>query len=182
MSEAPKPLPVNGGLRAWFWGRFSQLGLVVAIATFLIDQAHKWWMLLGFGIEKTDRIAVFAFFDLVYVLNTGISYSLFDSKSYSWQLSLAGFAAVVSIALWVWLARAGNNRLMAVSLGLIIGGALGNAMDRILLGGVADFFLLHAYGYSWYVFNVADTAIVAGVVGLLYESVVLSRNKAAKAS
>ena len=59
---------------------------------------------------------------------------------------------------------------MAVSLALIIGGAIGNAIDRLRIGGVADFFSLHAYGYYWYVFNIADVAIVAGVAGLLYES------------
>ena len=68
---------------------------------------------------------------------------------------------------------------MAASLGLIIGGALGNAIDRLLLGGVADFFSLHAFGFYWYVFNIADVAIVAGVVGLLYDSFVPSRNGAA---
>lgn len=59
---------------------------------------------------------------------------------------------------------------MAISLGLIIGGAIGNAIDRLRLGGVADFFSFHAYGFHWYVFNIADVAIVAGVLGLLYES------------
>ena len=81
----------------------------------------------------------------------------------------------------VWLARGAMNGLTAVSIGLLIGGAVGNAIDRLHLGGVADFFLLHAYGYSWYVFNIADTAIVAGVIGLLYDSLRSSRNDAANA-
>ncbi len=68
---------------------------------------------------------------------------------------------------------------MAVSLGLIIGGAIGNAIDRAKLGGVADFFSLHAFGFYWYVFNIADVAIVAGVIGLLYDSLWASRNDAA---
>jgi signal peptidase II len=71
---------------------------------------------------------------------------------------------------------------VAASLGLIMGGALSNAIDRILLGGVADFFSLHAFGYYWYVFNIADMAIVAGVVGLLYDSLAPSRNRAAKST
>jgi signal peptidase II len=74
------------------------------------------------------------------------------------------------VCLWLWLNRSGAGRLMAIGLGLIIGGALGNAIDRLRLGGVADFFSLHAYGYYWYVFNIADVAIVAGVLALLYES------------
>jgi signal peptidase II len=96
------------------------------------------------------------------------------------QTALAVFALLAALVLSVWLARGANNRLMAGSLGMIIGGAIGNAIDRLHLGGVADFFLLHAFGYSWYVFNIADVAIVAGVIGLLYESFRASRNGAAK--
>ena len=78
-----------------------------------------------------------------------------------------------------WLSRA-ENRLTALSLGLIVGGALGNAIDRVILGGVADFFSLHAFGFYWYVFNLADVGIVAGVAGLLYDSFLTSRKDAAK--
>ena len=80
----------------------------------------------------------------------------------------------------VWLARGVTERLVAASLGLIMGGAAGNAIDRLVLGGVADFFSLHAFGFYWYVFNVADAAIVAGVLGLLYNSFGSSRNGASK--
>jgi len=169
-----------GTARSWLWGAYSALGLAVAAATCLIDQAHKWWMLLVYRIEEKGRVAVLPFLDLVYVKNTGISYSMLDQSSYSWQIALASFALMVAVALSIWLARATTNRLMAVSLGLIIGGALGNGFDRILLGGVADFFSLHAFGFYWYVFNIADVAIVAGVAGLLYESLVTSRKDAAK--
>jgi signal peptidase II len=79
------------------------------------------------------------------------------------------FALAASLALAAWLARL-TAPLGAASIGLIIGGAIGNAIDRIAYGAVADFFSLHALGYQWYVFNIADAAIVAGVVGLLYES------------
>ncbi|HXE89239.1 MAG TPA: signal peptidase II, partial [Hyphomicrobiaceae bacterium] len=80
----------------------------------------------------------------------------------------------------VWLARGISSRLAAVSVGLIMGGAVGNAIDRLVLGGVADYIQLHAFGFYWYVFNIADAAIVAGVGGLLYDSLGLSRNRAAK--
>jgi signal peptidase II len=93
---------------------------------------------------------------------------------------LAAFGLAANAALWIRLARGGTSRLLAVSLGLIMGGALGNALDRVVLGGVADFFSLHAFGYYWYVFNIADVAIVAGVGGLLYDSLVASRKDAAK--
>ena len=162
-----------------FWGPWSALGLKVALATLIVDQAHKWWMILAYNIEEKGRVTLTPFLDLVFVKNTGISYSLFDMASYTWQIALAVFAALASLALWMWLAKAGTSRLMAWSMGLIIGGAIGNGIDRILLGGVADFFSLHALGFYWYVFNIADVAIVAGVAGLLYDSLVASRNDAA---
>lgn len=176
MSEAGQ----NGDGGGWLWGPWSGLGFAVAAATALIDQAHKWWMILIFDIAAKGRVTVTPFLDLVFVKNTGVSYSMFDQSSYEGQLLLAAFAAVASLGLWIWLARAGSGRLMAWSLGLIIGGAIGNGVDRVTLGGVADFFSLHAFGYYWYVFNIADVAIVAGVAGLLYESFIASRKAAAK--
>ncbi|WP_072396916.1 signal peptidase II [Hyphomicrobium sp. CS1GBMeth3] len=166
-------------LSRWLWGPYSQLALKVAAAVFVIDQAHKWWMLLVYRIAEKGRVTITPFLDLVFVKNTGISYSLLDQSSYSWQLVLALFSVVVSVALWAWLAAAGTGRLMAWALGLIIGGALGNGLDRVLIGGVADFFSFHAFGFYWYVFNIADVAIVAGVAALLYDSFTGSRNDAA---
>jgi signal peptidase II len=164
---------------SWVWGQYSALGGKVAVVTLLLDQIHKWWMLLVYKIQDKGRVRVTPFLDLVFVKNTGISYSMLDQSSYTWQLALAGFALLATVALWIWLSRGATNRLMAWSIGLIIGGAVGNAIDRVLLGGVADFFSLHAFGFYWYVFNIADVAIVAGVAGLLYESFVSSRNDAA---
>jgi signal peptidase II len=80
-----------------------------------------------------------------------------------------------------WLARGIATKLVAGSVGLIMGGAASNAIDRLVLGGVADFFSLHALGFYWYVFNIADAAIVAGVIGLLYDSLGPSRKDASKA-
>lgn len=169
----------QGRFARWLWGAYSALALKIAATTFVIDQAHKWWMLLIYRIEEKGRVTVTSFFDLVFVKNTGISYSMLDQSSYDWQLVLALFSVVASAALWAWLAGAGTGRIMAWALGLIIGGALGNGLDRVLIGGVADFFSFHAFGFYWYVFNIADVAIVAGVVLLLYDSFVGSRNEAA---
>ena len=163
----------------WLWGPWCRDGAWAAAATFVVDQAHKWWMLKVVGVKEGVRTAVTSFLDIIYVRNTGISYSLFDQKTMSGQYVLAGFAVLASLALWVWMARGGGSRLLAVSLGLIIGGALANALDRVLLGGVADFFSLHAFGFYWYIFNIADVAIVAGVLGLLYDSYGSSRKDAA---
>lgn len=170
-----------GGTRllTWIWGPWSRLGLGAALATLALDQACKWWMLAVFQIEEQGRIEVTPFLDLVFVKNLGISYGV--GAGFVGQSALAAFAILASFAMAVWLARGGSSRLMAVSLGLIIGGAIGNAIDRLHIGGVADFFSLHAFGFYWYVFNIADVAIVAGVIGLLYDSFGPSRKDAAKA-
>ena len=157
-------------LRSPVWSRSAPLALAVLVGTIVIDQLHKWWMLSVYDIETKGRVEIGPFLNLVYVKNIGISYSLFNQESTSGQYLLVAFAVIASIALWLWLNWSRGSRLMALSLGLIIGGALGNAIDRLRLGGVADFFSFHAFGFHWYVFNIADVAIVAGVIGLLYES------------
>ncbi|MDX2289025.1 MAG: signal peptidase II [Hyphomicrobiaceae bacterium] len=189
---------------SWLWGRYSPAALTAVALTASVDQAHKWWMLWGYRREHPElsamswadllttadeqarlgeRFSAGPFLDIVYKKNTGVSFSWLDGTSYGWQLGLAAFAVLVSAAMWAWIARAGTGRLMAVSLGLLIGGALGNAIDRVVLGGVNDYFMPHAFGMYWpAVFNIADVAIVAGVAGLLYDSVVPSRNDAAKPS
>jgi signal peptidase II len=168
-------------LRSWLWGPLSPLGLGVALVTFLIDQAQKTWMLYVYDIGSRGVVTVTSFFDLVLVWNPGISYGLLPQDSAFGRLGLILFALAASLALAVWLARV-TSRISAISIGLIIGGALGNALDRVLYGAVADFFSFHAFGLEWYVFNIADTAIVAGVVGLLYDSMFGGHKKAGKLS
>ncbi len=165
---------------SWFYGPFSSLGLWTAVGTFALDQAHKWWMLLIYRIEEKGRVVVTPFLDWAFVLNRGISYGSFQQDSMTGQYALAAFAVVASIGLLVWLARGVDNNVLAASVGLLIGGALGNGLDRLLKGGVIDYISLHAFGFYWYVFNIADVAIVAGVLGLLYDSWVVSRSQAAK--
>ena len=127
-------------------------------------------MLLIYRIAEKGRVEVTPFLDLVFVKNQGVSYGMFTQGDMTGQYVLALFALVATAGLSAWLARGVDNKLLAVSVGLIMGGALGNALDRVLIGGVADFFSLHAFGFYWYVFNIADVAIVAGVLGLLYDS------------
>ena len=130
--------------------------------------------------QRTGRLGPFV--DIVLARNTGISYGLFQNQGPLGQWILLGFKAVAVLLLVLWLARA-QDRLIALSLGLIIGGAIGNAIDRLAYGWVADFVFFHIstanWRFDWYVFNLADVAIVAGVIGLLYESLVMDR--AAKA-
>lgn len=166
--------------KPWLWGPLSPWGLGLAALVVVIDQLHKAWMLGPYDIQSKGRVAVAPFLDLTYVVNKGVSYGLLPMNSRLGQWLLAGFAGLAVVAMAVWLARGVTSRLLAASLALVMGGATSNAIDRLVLGGVADFFLLHAMGYQWYVFNVADIAIVAGVLGLLYDALGLSRKDASK--
>jgi signal peptidase II len=156
-----------------FWGPLTRIGLAVAAVTAMLDQASKLWLLYGLDIRARMPIRLTPFLDLVLIWNKGISYGLFQQEGPLGQWLLLAIKAAAVALLWVWLARAGS-RLTALSLGLIIGGAVGNAVDRFLHEGVADFILFHitteTIHFNWYVFNLADAAIVAGVAGLLYES------------
>ncbi len=163
-------------LRRWLWGPLSALGLSVAAIVVLLDQANKAWMLYVYDLDARGTVTLTPFFDLVLVWNHGISYGLLPQEGTLGRLGLIAFALAASLALAVWLARLAS-RLAAVAIGLIIGGALGNAIDRVVYGAVADFFSLHAFGLEWYVFNIADTAIVAGVIGLLYDSLFRGHKK-----
>jgi signal peptidase II len=154
-------------------GPFTRFGVVTAVAACALDQALKLWLIFSYQLARRGVVVVTPFFDLVMAWNTGISYGLFAGQGAVGQAMLLAFKAIAVVLLWVWLARV-TTRLSALSLGLIIGGAIGNGIDRLAYGAVADFALLHldtVYGrFNWYVFNLADAAIVAGVIGLLYES------------
>jgi signal peptidase II len=150
-------------------GRLSGLGLATALVTFVVDQGHKWWMLGPFDIAARQPVRVTPFLDLVLTWNTGISYGWLAQETDTGRWALIALSVLITGALWLWLAQA-RRPLVAVALGLVIGGALANAMDRIVHGAVADFFLFHGFGFSWYVFNIADVAIVAGIGLLLYDS------------
>jgi signal peptidase II len=153
-------------------GPLTYFGFAVALIACLVDQASKLYLL--FVIDLANHpLRLGPFFDFVLTRNSGISYGLFQTHGPVGQWVLLGFKAVAVLLLWLWLARS-KDRLTALSLGLIIGGAVGNAIDRLAYGWVADFVLFHVssgtWRFNWYVFNLADVAIVAGVVGLLYES------------
>ena len=145
----------------------------MALASAAVDQAVKLWLLFGVDLGTRGVITLTPFLDLVLTWNTGISYGLFPQEGPLGQWALLTLKAIAAVLLWIWLARA-TSRLTAVALGLIIGGAVGNAIDRVAYGAVVDFVLLHAttetFDFKWYVFNLADVAIVAGVAVLLYET------------
>jgi len=151
------------------WGPLSASGLVTAALCCGVDQAFKWWMLSVVDIDRVQPLEIAPFLDIVLVWNRGISYGLFQQDSALGRYALLALMGLAMVGLFVWLAHAGR-RFMALALGAILGGAGGNVIDRVLHGAVADFFSFHAYGYQWYVFNLADAAIVAGVIIVLYES------------
>jgi signal peptidase II len=173
--------PDAGGRRAGGLGARS-LGGALAAAVLLLDQASKLWLLFVYDLGARGTVAVLPFVDLHLTWNYGISYGLFQQTSVTgrWLLFAVIVCATGFLAVWLWRTR---TRLAAASLGLIIGGALGNGIDRLLHGAVADFVLLHAtlgtQRFDWYVFNLADAAIVVGTAGILYES--LFAGHAAKA-
>jgi len=148
-----------------------QFGFLVALATLAVDQANKLWLIFVYDIAVHQPIRLTPFFDVVYALNPGISYSLLSTNTAfgRWALFAGTLIATLLIAVWLWRS---SSSLIVFALGLIVGGALGNASDRLFYGAVADFYYFHAGGFSWYIFNLADCAIVAGVAILLYDSFV----------
>ncbi len=146
------------------WGIFA--GLLVLLA----DQASKYWVLQILHLPERGQVPVLPVLSLTMVWNQGVTFGLFHQTGPWGPWLLAGVALVVVVALGMWLRRA-ESAWVAVALGAIAGGAIGNVIDRVRFGAVVDFLHAHAFGYSWYVFNVADAAIVCGVGALILDGV-----------
>ena len=148
-------------------------GIIAAVTALVLDQASKLWLLFVFDLGRRGTVPVTPFFDLWLAWNVGISFGWFQSDSAWAQIGLMAVKAVAVVVLAIWMARS-RTLLATIALGLIIGGAIGNAIDRFAYGAVVDFALFHLQiggkTYHWYVFNLADVAIVAGVAALLYDS------------
>lgn len=157
----------------YLYGPLTRLGLIAAAIVCALDQAVKLWLLGPFDLANKGLVHLTSFLAFVLTWNPGISYGLFPQDTDFGRYTLLALKTGAVVILWVWLARA-ETKLTALSLGLIIGGAFGNAIDRLAYGAVMDFVLFHidteTIKFAWYVFNLADAAIVAGVIGLLYES------------
>jgi signal peptidase II len=148
-------------------------GIIAAVAALALDQASKLWLLFVFDLAHRGKVKLTPFFDLELAWNIGISFGWFQNDGALAQIVLMAVKAVAVIVLAIWMARS-RTLLATIALGLIIGGAIGNAIDRFAYGAVVDFALFHVEiagnTYNWYVFNLADVAIVAGVAALLYDS------------
>ena len=143
-----------------------KLGLPLALLGFLLDQATKWWI-LNHVMDPPRVIPVTGFFNLVLGFNTGVSFGLFGEAP-AWLLM--AFILPMVAGLLVWMTRT-DSRLTAIALGLVVGGAFGNLLDRLRHGAVTDFLDFYVGAYHWPAFNFADVAIVSGVALLLIESV-----------
>ena len=157
----------------YLYGPLTRLGLIAAAIVCALDQAVKLWLMFSFDLANRGLVHLTSFLAFVLTWNPGISYGLFPQDTDFGRYTLLALKTGAVVILWVWLARA-ETKLTALALGLIIGGAFGNAIDRLAYGAVMDFVLFHidtdSFKFTWYVFNLADAAIVAGVIGLLYES------------
>jgi signal peptidase II len=150
-----------------------RLGVVAALIAFAIDQAAKAWLMYGFDIAAQGPVEIVPFLDVRLAWNTGISYSLFHGEGDIGRYGLLAVSLVACVLLGLWLWRT-RRAITAVALGLLVGGALSNALDRWVHGAVADFIHVHWGNFSpWGVFNPADVAIVAGVGLLLYDAFLL---------
>lgn len=154
--------------------RLAAIGAGLAVLVIALDQASKLWVLHGLGFMEGGpgtRIGVLdPWFNLTMVWNRGVSFGLFAAESLWTRLLLIGFSLAIAGVIAVWLTRA-ERLLQALAFGLIIGGAIGNVIDRIAYGAVADFLDFSGLWFP-YVFNVADAAISVGVAGLVLDVIV----------
>ncbi len=153
-------------------------GLVVAVAVCGLDRVSKWW-LMDLMAEAGGRLELLPFFNLVMVWNPGVSFGMFQSGSAWAPWLLSGLALVIIGVLVRWLVKA-ENKWVAGALGLVIGGAFGNVIDRVMWGRVADFFDAHVAGWHWPAFNVADAAIVVGAAILVFDGLFAGRGRDTK--
>lgn len=144
-------------------------GLGLAVVWFLLDQATKWWV-LEYAVTSAEAVRVTSFFNLVLGWNRGISFGMLGGHELPpWTLAL--FSGSIAVALVVWMLRT-HDRLIAASLALIIGGAVGNTLDRIRHGAVTDFLDFHLVDWHWPAFNMADVGVVCGAALLIMDSFV----------
>lgn len=149
-------------LRSWRLG-----ALLLSIAIIAADQATKWWI-MGLLAEPPHFMRITGFFNLAWAWNRGVSFGLFNTDG-DWNAVILSVVAItIVIGLGIWLFR-NDDRPTIFAIGLVIGGALGNVIDRVRFGAVFDFLDVHAMGWHWPAFNIADSAISVGAVILVFD-------------
>ena len=159
--------------------RLGWLAYAIAAAALVLDQLSKWWMIEVFMLPLRLSTRILGPLSFTFVQNRGVSFGLMQAEADLVRWGLTLFSLIVAVVLGVW-ARRPERGLHALGLGLIIGGAIGNAIDRSRLGYVIDFIDVQRLGFFPWVFNVADSAITVGVIALLVDS--LRRDGAASAA
>lgn len=150
-------------------------GLIIAAFTLALDQLSKWWIVHVFDLPARGFVELLPFANLTMVWNRGISFGLLPADGDLGRWFLVAVTAGIAVTVVFWLRKA-QDLLTGAGLGLILGGAIGNIIDRVVYGAVADFIQLHAFGYSFYVFNVADAAITIGVALLLWDAILSGKD------
>jgi len=148
--------------------RNMRLGMAVAVLIGGLDLVSKWWI-VDKVMQPPRMIPVTSFFNLVLGHNRGVSFGMFNSDNPMGRWLLTGLAVAIVIGLLIWMWRA-DRAWIAIALGLIVGGAVGNVYDRVTIGAVVDFLDFHAAGYHWPTFNIADIGITFGAIGLIWDS------------
>lgn len=137
--------------------------LLLSALVIVLDQFTKYLVATHFYLFESVRLT--GFLNLTYVRNTGVAFSLLNHQS---RLLFIAIGLLIALAIVVWLLRSSRrSRLMAAALALILGGALGNVIDRVRLGYVVDFIDFHVANWHWPAFNVADSAVTVGAVLLV---------------
>ena len=159
---------------------FVPLGLIAGLIVLAADQASKWWVLNVLDLPELRQVVLLPVLNLTMVWNRGVTFGLLNGLGAWGHVLLAMLSLAVVGALGIWLRRA-ESAVVAVAIGAIAGGAIGNVIDRVRFGAVVDFIHAHVdspWGeLSWYVFNVADAAIVCGVAALIINSQFLNRRQ-----
>ena len=151
-------------------------GIAVAVLIVVLDQISKWWI-LEHVMRPPRVIEVTPFFNLVMAWNQGVSFGMFSHEAAFMPYVLSAVALVIVVVLLAWLRRE-ERALVALAIGLIIGGAIGNVVDRLRFGAVADFLDFHAFGFHFWAFNVADMGISVGVMLLILDGLLAGHDKA----
>lgn len=166
MTDDARPTFIGlGGLR---------LGLRVGLLVVLLDQISKWWILAN--VTAGRPIPMTPFFNLVLTGNRGVSFGLFANEHAVMPYVLVAVSLAISAFLLVWMRRA-RSGLVVVALGMVVGGAIGNVIDRLRFGAVVDFLDFHAFGWHWPAFNVADAGITVGVLLILVDGLVTRKEQ-----